>query len=270
MTKCWRQSPLLEHLSTQKTNEMKNKAIKNKKPTNQTPLKALIGNPSITQAIREVTGVPHIFQATVQIPAPQEAIEAPETVAYKMRVECYQDCALIHDMLWPYLEAWQEKWETVNIDGKGFKGPGVEVRFELTQGTLSLQNLQSLFHCIADCHVAEETVAIEQTYTGERTVLKENRLVVPQIAMIDKMAEKVGSSRRFLQILLRRTESLQAMLKDVASSGSLPKMSKEGFIMLLEHKASGTVSIRRVSAVKGVDDPVQERHVLLNHASEFA
>ena len=118
--------------------------------------------------------------------------------------------------------------------------------------------------------MAEETVAIEQIYTGERTVLKENRLVVPQIAMIEKIAEKVGSSRRFLQILLRRTESLQAMLKDVASSGSLPKMSKEGFIMLLEHKASGTVSIRRVSAVKGVDDPVQERHVLLNHASEFA
>ncbi|UUZ77384.1 hypothetical protein LP414_09250 [Polaromonas sp. P1(28)-13] len=242
---------------------MKMKAIKNKKPSNHTPSSASLANASITKAIKQLTSGPNIPVATVQLPASQEASKSPEPVAYKMRVECYEDGVLIHDMLGPYLECWQEQWETFEVEGKEFKGPGVEVRFGITPGTLTLQNLQSLFHCIPDCHVAEETVALERSYTGERKEVGGSELKVPQKAMIQPMVHRVESARHYRQIMLRRTESLHAMLEGVASSGSLPHMSREGFIMLLEHKPSGITSIRRVSAVTGVADPVKDRLVLL-------
>src|SRR5690242_12575452 len=46
------------------------------------------------------------------------------------------------------------------IGGK-YKGPGVEIRFGIRQGTLTLRDMQALFHCVPNCHVAEETLAPE-------------------------------------------------------------------------------------------------------------
>lgn len=244
---------------------MKKKSIKNKNLGNLNPMSAALAGASISEAIKQLTGGSNIPVANAQLPALEAAVEAPEPVAYKMRVECYDDSALLYEMLWPYLEYWEEKRECIKAKGQEFKGPGVVIRFGITPGSLTLQNLQSLFHCVPDCHVAEETVALERSFTGKRKEVAEKEFQAPKEAITRPMVQRVETARHYLRILLRRTESLLAMLEGVASSGVLPQMSQEGFISLLEHKPSGLSSILRVAAVTGTEDPVKDRLILLQH-----
>lgn len=243
--------------------KMNKKSMKNKKQANQNPLCAAPRAGQITEAIRHLTDGSNILTPRVQVPKPQAVDAAPQPVAYKMRVECYDDGALLFEMFTPYLEYWEEKRETIKTKGKHFDGPAFEVRFGITPGTLTLQHLQSLIHSMPDCHVAEETVALESSYTGERKAVAESSLRAPEAALIRPMLQRAEHAHNYVRVLLRRAESLCGMLKGVAASGKLPQMPKQGSIVLLKHKPSGLSSIRRVAAAAGTLDPVKDRLLLL-------
>jgi hypothetical protein len=106
-------------------------------------------------------------------------------------------------------------------------------------------------------------VALERNFTGERMALKESQLEAPAGAVIRPMLERVDRARRYVRVLVRRTEGLHKMLEDVASSGALPKMPKKGFLAHIHHTASGMSSILRIAAAPGTDDPVGDRHLLM-------
>lgn len=247
----------------QKTNDMKQKAVKNKRHGNQSKMVAAPQGTSISQAIMELAGNSNAPTPGFQVNSTGPANEASKPVAYKMRVECYDDGALLHEMLWPYLEYWEEQRTYIKAKGQQFEGPGFEIRFGIAPNSLTLQNLQSLFHCVPDCHVAEETVALERNFTGERKALKESQLEAPLESVIRPMLQRMERARRYVRVLVRRTEGLHTMLEGVASSGALPKMPKEGFLALLNHTASGMSSVLRVAAASGTDDPVGDRHLLM-------
>lgn len=242
---------------------MKLKAIKNKSHGSQSKLVAAPKGTSISQAIMQFAGSSNAPTSGLGVNSTEPANDASKPVAYKMRVECYDDGALLHEMLWPYIEYWEEQRTYIKANGQRFEGPGFEIRFGIVPGSLTLQNLQSLFHCIPDCHVAEETVALERNFTGERKALKESQLGAPLESVIRPMLQRMETARRYVRVLVRRTEGLHTMLDGVASSGTLPKMPKEGFLALLNHTASGMSSVLRVAAVPGTDDPVGDRHLLM-------
>lgn len=246
-----------------KTNKMKKQSRKNKKQANQNQLRAAPCGAPISEAIKQLTDGSNILTPRVQLATLQTVAASPQPMAYKMRVECYDDGALLFEMFTPYLEYWEEKRETIEAKGKQFDGPAFEVRFGITPGTLTLQHLQSLIHCVPDCHVAEETVAPEFRYTGERKTVAESSLQAPEAALIRPMVQRAEHAHNYVRVLLRRAESLCRMLNGVAASGELPQMPREGSIVLLEHKPSGLSSIRRVAAASGTLDPVKDRLLLL-------
>lgn len=262
MAKCWQESPAKKRFLHHKTNDMKKKAIKNKNHVSQSKTEAAPLATSISQAVTQLTGRSNDPTAGLPLNG-AGSVSDGKPVAYKMRVECYDDGALLYEMLWPYLEYWEEKRTYIKAKGQQFEGPGFEIRFGITPGSLTLQNLQSLFHCVPDCHVAEETVALERNFTGEREALNESELEAPLATVIRPMLKRVERARRYVRVLVRRTEGLHTMLEGVASRGALPKMPRQGYLALLNHTASGMSSILRIAAAPGTDDPVGDRHLLM-------
>ena len=242
---------------------MKKKNVKNKNQARLNQMSEAASVTSISQAIKQLTGGSKAPVASLPLPAAAVVGEAPEPVAYKMRVECYDDGALLYEMLFPYVEYWEEKRESIHAKGQEFEGPGFAVRFGITPDTLTLLNLQSLFHCVPDCHFAEETVALEANFTGVRKAVAENQLTAPEMGLIGPMVQRVERAAHFLRLQLGRTERLGAMLKGVSSSGALPQMTRGGFISLMKHTPSGLSSILRISAASGTVDPVKERLILM-------
>lgn len=97
---------------------------------------------------------------------------------YGLRTEFRRDCELIVAVLSPWLLSWKEAaaWmrddSHVDPDGKVWSSQNwtcdTVVQFVIAKGGPKLSELQWLINAIVDCHVAAQTVAPLEAYTGER------------------------------------------------------------------------------------------------------
>jgi hypothetical protein len=97
---------------------------------------------------------------------------------YGLRTEFRRDCMLIMATLSPWLLGWKEAsgWAQddshVDPDGRVWSSHGwsldTDVRLVIAAHGPTLNELQWLIGAIGDCHVAAETVAPLEAFTGER------------------------------------------------------------------------------------------------------
>ena len=95
---------------------------------------------------------------------------------YKFRCEIKQDAVAIKESLSYWIVSWSET-PLVLTDSIGdiFISPvDLEVTFELLEDGPDLEKITKLIGMIIDCHVAEETVQLENDYTGERIYKESN------------------------------------------------------------------------------------------------
>lgn len=199
-----------------------------------------------------------------------KTIESQAT-EFKMKAECESDLRQIKSMLQPWVRYWDVVHLTLEHQAQHFVLPDVEVEFGLSSGAPTLGQIRGLLYGIADCHVAEETVALARDYTGERVPLEETDSLpeLPSAECMKLIRASMARCRDYLRIEQRRAELAIRMLSEAAITGEHTPRDRAGFIALVEHKESGMMSIRRISATKkdemGGGEPIKERMVLLQN-----
>jgi len=134
---------------------------------------------------------------------------------YGLRTEFHRDCTLIMAILSPWLLSWKEAsgWvqdkSHVDPDGKIWSSNSwsgdTDVQFVIAAHGPKLNELQWLIGAIVDCHVAAETVALFEAFTGERLNYDELAKIVtpPSPSMLKKAIQA-----------LRETQKTYAMFSD--------------------------------------------------------
>jgi hypothetical protein len=90
-------------------------------------------------------------------------------VQYAMRTEFVADCHLLRAMLMPWVCDWAEAQAQLPLkDGTLEYVTDVDVVFSVVPKGPHLGEIRWLLNCIVDCHVAAESVARVDEYTGER------------------------------------------------------------------------------------------------------
>lgn len=101
--------------------------------------------------------------------ASRKPVDPAASVRYAMRTECAADCHLLRAILLPWACGWAETQAQLPLDdGTPAYLPDVDVVFSVIQGGPNLGEIRWLFSCIVDCHVAAESVALADEYTGNR------------------------------------------------------------------------------------------------------
>jgi len=99
----------------------------------------------------------------------RKPIDPSASVRYAMRTEYVSDCHLLRAILMPWAYDWAETRAQLPLDdGTPAYLPDVDVVFSVVQGGPHLDEIRWLFNCIVDCHVAAESVALADEYTGDR------------------------------------------------------------------------------------------------------
>lgn len=101
-------------------------------------------------------------------------VDPTASVRYAMRTECAVDCHFLRAILMPWACDWAETQAQLPLDdGTPAYLPDVDVVFSVIQGGPHLGEIRWLFDCIVDCHVASQSVALVDDYTGERIDYRE-------------------------------------------------------------------------------------------------
>jgi len=130
------------------------------------------------------------FYATRRLPEPTP--EGAEDRTYCFRVEFSHDLLPLRWMLNWAIEKW---WSSPVCPGGD-----ADAKVTLKPGALSLKEIRWLFDKVADCHVAVQTVALEDDYTGERTYLEADEMgaKVPRASTLRKCLEGLAEWREGL------------------------------------------------------------------------
>ena len=127
---------------------------------------------------------------------------------YGLRTEFHRDCTLIMALLSPWLLSWKEApgWvqddSHVDPDGKIWSSNNwssdTDVQFAIAAQGPKLNELQWLIGSIVDCHVAAETVAPLEAFTGERLDHEELAKIVtpPSTSMLNKAIQALKEQQK--------------------------------------------------------------------------
>ena len=89
----------------------------------------------------------------------------------------------------------------------------------------------------------------ERNFTGERKALKESQLEAPLESVIRPMLQRMERARRYVRVLVRRTECLHAMLDGILFRGQPEGIEAHGSPPVL---VLGAVIVSRVPARRRV------------------
>jgi len=130
------------------------------------------------------------FYAKHRLPEPTP--EGAEDRTYCFRVEFDHDLLPLRWMLNWAIEKW---WASPVCPGGD-----ADAKVTLKPSALSLEEIRWLFDKVADCHVAVQTVALEDDYTGERTYLEAGEMgaTAPGIPALKKCMEGLAEWREGL------------------------------------------------------------------------
>ena len=127
---------------------------------------------------------------------------------YGLRTEFHRDCTLIMALLSPWLLSWKEAsgWvpddSHVDHDGRIWSSNSwsgdTDVQFVMAAHGPKLNELQWLIGAIVDCHVAAETVALLEAFTGERLDHEELAKIVmpPNPGMLKKAIKALREQQK--------------------------------------------------------------------------
>jgi len=108
------------------------------------------------------TELAHLLQAL----AAGSTTVKPRT--YSFRAECAFDAIAIRSTLLPWVMNWSEKRENLVHLGEEFGDPNVVVEFDLLEWGPTFSEVLWLIDGIDNCHIAADTLAPTDEFTGER------------------------------------------------------------------------------------------------------
>jgi len=127
------------------------------------------------------------FYAERRLPKPTAPGTEGRTYCFRVEFE--------HD-LWPLksMLGWAiEKWWSSPVCPYG----DADIKMTLKPNTLALEEIQWLFDKVGDCHVAMQTVALENNYTGDRSYLDADEMgaTVPSALALKSCLEGLAAWR---------------------------------------------------------------------------
>lgn len=185
-------------------------------------------------------------------------MEATMNTTYKFRAECAADAQAVRAVLLPWLFEWQEVRANLNYEGVRHAMPDVDVEFTLVDCSPALCELLWLLDGVDNCHVAADTLAIAEDYTGERKFRmafeapakrpREEILLLALAAV--RTRQKVLSHELERALQLHRTYDAASRLGDKWQP-THPDEPSPGWLVTVAHEATGLASVRRIGAPFG-------------------
>jgi hypothetical protein len=177
---------------------------------------------------------------------------------FKFRAECTADAQVVRAVLLSWILDWKEVRSNLEHEGVIHAMPDVDVEFTIVDEGPTLGEILWLLDCIGNCHVAAETLAFAEDYTGERS--SRDPLAAPAQLPRKEILSQVLSAVRSRQALLNFEHERALQLhrtydtafrrgekwKDLLAVETTP-----GWIATAQHAATGLTAIRRICAPFG-------------------
>lgn len=181
-----------------------------------------------------------------------------EPIRYRLDAECAKDAERVRAILLPYLTAWQMKSVPYSINGIPYLLPGVEFEFEIAPGGPDYATLLWLIDRLPNCHVASDTVALIEDYSGERSyrALRNVPAARPSHEQLGTCMDAVDLDLRVNQIEHERSAYISETFhaahdRDMEPSSTEDNADRPGWVVALQHGATGLTRVHRIDAIDG-------------------
>ena len=120
---------------------------------------------------------------------------------YAMRTECSADSIVIKAALASWVTMWREDSIFVpSADGVSWRLPDMDVAFSLQATAPGLNKLRWLIDSLMDCHVAAQTLMLNDAYTGERLYDELDELLErPSNAHLEEVQRNLRFAKKYLR-----------------------------------------------------------------------
>lgn len=185
-------------------------------------------------------------------------MKANNNMTYKFRAECAADAQAVRAVLLPWLMEWQETRDNMNYEDALHAMPDMTVEFSLVEEGPSLDEMLWLLDGIDNGHVASDTLATIESYTGERgfrgafesPARRPNKEVLRRALVAVRARQQVLGLELERALQLHRTYEAASRLGDKWQPFS-PDEPSPGWLVAFEHKPSGLTALRRIRAPLG-------------------
>jgi hypothetical protein len=180
-------------------------------------------------------------------------MKANNFATYKFRAECATDAQAFRAVLHPWLMEWSERRENIEYDGVRHAMSDVTVEFSILPDGPSFGELVWLVDGIDNAHVASDTLATVEAFTGERTFRSwfDAPAKRPGREILSKALEAVRTRQKVLILEQERALQLNRIVDSALRLGDKwqpSRTAKPGWIVPITHELSGLTAIRRISA----------------------
>lgn len=179
-------------------------------------------------------------------------------LSYKFRAECAADSHAIRALLHPWLMEWSERRDNIEFDGVSHAMSDVTVQFSIVAGGLCFGEMLWLVDCIDNAHVASETLATAESYTGERISRStfEAPATRPGKEVLSRALQAVRVRQQVLILEQERALQLNRAIDTALRLGDKWQPlqlggARPGWMVPVPHRPTGMTALRRVSAPLG-------------------
>ncbi len=177
---------------------------------------------------------------------------------YKFRAECAADAHAIRSVLHPWLLGWNERRDNLECQGVLHAMSDVSVEFSVVAGGPSFGEMLWLIDAIDNAHIAGDTLATVESYTGERTHRGafEAPATRPGKEALSRALNAVRTRQQVLifeqERALQLNRTIDAALRhgDKASSAKSDE-ARPGWLVGIQHVPTGLTAMRRIDAPRG-------------------
>ena len=185
-------------------------------------------------------------------------VEAVDGVTYRARVECQMDATLVHAMLSPWIENRAQPLAPT-AGNEGTPGPvGCEVEFRLAGDGPTLHELLWLLDALPNGHVAADTLALAENYTGTRRLHDafDAPAKRPTSEVLDIAGQALGRYHQALRVEAERVAVTREGMKrqfeaQSSAGGATGGVRSPGWMVIVGRGRSGEHGMLRVSALGG-------------------
>ena len=184
-------------------------------------------------------------------------MDTKNATVYKFRAECAADVHAVRAVLLPWAIEWSERRTNLEFEGARHVMPDVDVEFTVDDDAPTLNEMIWLLDAIDNSHVASQTLAIAELYTGEREMREtfEAPAKRPSASVLQQVKAAVRTRQNVLGIELERVLQLYRADDSAARLGDkwqpfYPHESRPGWLVPVEH-APGLTSLRKIDVPLG-------------------
>ena len=121
--------------------------------------------------------------------------QVPTPTQYAMRVECASDAIVSWVVLAPWVVEWRQARSAIEgVDGKPHFIPDLDIEFTVGENAPTLVEMRWLLNCVADLHVAAQSLNLASAYDGGRVSYEEVEKGQPLQTVIQQVHKRLAGS----------------------------------------------------------------------------